>query len=109
MNFGQPGQESADCVVSGVCYNKYTETRINMSGEKYMKTRIIGTGSCLPGHVVTNDDLSKIMDTSDEWISSRTGIRERCESPGGCWELNLGPLEEQPVLLTAETTLQICP
>ena len=42
-----------------------------------MGTRIIGTGSCLPETVVTNDDLSKIMDTSDEWISSRTGIRER--------------------------------
>ena len=42
-----------------------------------MTTRIIGTGSCLPKTVVTNDDLSKIMDTSDEWISSRTGIRER--------------------------------
>lgn len=42
-----------------------------------MKTRIIGTGSCLPKTVVTNDDLSEIMDTSDEWISSRTGIKER--------------------------------
>ena len=42
-----------------------------------MGTRIIGTGSSLPKAVVTNDDLSKIMDTSDEWISSRTGIRER--------------------------------
>ena len=42
-----------------------------------MKTRIVGTGSCLPETVVTNDDLSKIMDTSDEWISSRTGIKER--------------------------------
>lgn len=40
-------------------------------------TKIIGTGSCLPSTVVTNDDLSKIMDTSDEWISSRTGIKER--------------------------------
>ena len=42
-----------------------------------MRARIIGTGSCLPETVVTNDDLAKIMDTSDEWISSRTGIRER--------------------------------
>lgn len=42
-----------------------------------MGTRIIGTGSCLPKTVVTNDDLSKIMDTSDEWICSRTGIKER--------------------------------
>ena len=42
-----------------------------------MKTRIIGTGSYLPENIVTNDNLSKIMDTSDEWISSRTGIKER--------------------------------
>lgn len=42
-----------------------------------MTTRIIGTGSALPETIVTNEDLSKIVDTSDEWISSRTGIRER--------------------------------
>ena len=39
--------------------------------------KIIGTGSSLPQKVVTNDDLAAIMDTSDEWISSRTGIRKR--------------------------------
>ena len=43
----------------------------------YKTTRIMGTGSALPKTVVTNDDLSKIMDTSDEWIVSRTGIKER--------------------------------
>lgn len=39
-------------------------------------------GRCVPAHVVTNDDLSKIMDTNDAWISSRTGIRRRhhCET-----------------------------
>jgi len=42
-----------------------------------MKTRICGTGSELPKRIVTNDDLSKIMDTSDEWIKSRTGIGAR--------------------------------
>lgn len=42
-----------------------------------MKSRIIGTGSCLPAAKVTNDWLSTKMDTSDEWIVSRTGIRER--------------------------------
>ncbi len=42
-----------------------------------MTARIIGTGSYLPETVVTNDDLAKIMDTSDEWIRSRTGIGER--------------------------------
>ncbi len=42
-----------------------------------MIMRMIGTGSSLPQQIVTNEDLSKIMDTSDEWISSRTGIKER--------------------------------
>lgn len=42
-----------------------------------MITKIIGTGSYLPANTVTNDDLAKIMDTSDEWIRTRTGIRER--------------------------------
>ncbi len=42
-----------------------------------MTIKIAGTGSCLPGTVVTNDDLAAVMETSDEWISSRTGIRER--------------------------------
>jgi len=40
-------------------------------------SRIAGTGSYLPAKILTNDDLSKIVDTSDEWIASRTGIRER--------------------------------
>ena len=38
---------------------------------------IIGTGSYVPERVLTNDDLSKIVDTSDEWITTRTGIKER--------------------------------
>lgn len=39
--------------------------------------KITQTAYAVPDQVVTNDDLSEIMDTSDEWISSRTGIRER--------------------------------
>ena len=42
-----------------------------------MNSRIIGTGSHLPEKVLTNADLEKIVDTSDEWIRSRTGIRSR--------------------------------
>ena len=42
-----------------------------------MAIKICGTGSYLPKHRVTNDDLSKIMDTSDEWIQTRTGITAR--------------------------------
>ena len=40
-------------------------------------SRIIGTGSYLPEKIVTNSDLEKTVDTSDEWIRERTGIRER--------------------------------
>ncbi len=39
--------------------------------------RIVGTGHYAPDNVVTNDDLSKIVDTNDEWITSRTGIKRR--------------------------------
>lgn len=43
-----------------------------------MKTsRVIGTGSYVPDHIVTNDDLAKIVETNDEWIVTRTGIHER--------------------------------
>ncbi len=42
-----------------------------------MFIKIISAGSYVPDKVVTNDDLAKIMDTSDEWIRTRTGIRER--------------------------------
>ena len=42
-----------------------------------MRARIVGTGMSVPENVVTNADLEKIVDTSDEWIFTRTGIRER--------------------------------
>ena len=40
-------------------------------------SKITGLGKYLPDNVVTNDDLSKIMDTTDDWITERTGIKER--------------------------------
>ncbi len=40
-------------------------------------SKIIGLGYYVPENVVTNDDLSKLMDTTDEWIEERTGIKER--------------------------------
>lgn len=42
-----------------------------------MSIKILGTGSAIPSRFVTNDDLAKVMDTSDEWIRSRTGIGGR--------------------------------
>jgi 3-oxoacyl-[acyl-carrier-protein] synthase-3 len=41
------------------------------------RAQIIGTGSYAPEKVMTNDDLAKIVETSDEWIFERTGIRQR--------------------------------
>ncbi|MGZ5930160.1 MAG: 3-oxoacyl-ACP synthase, partial [Rhizomicrobium sp.] len=42
-----------------------------------IRARVIGSGACLPDKIVTNDDIAKSVDTSDEWIRDRTGIRER--------------------------------
>lgn len=42
-----------------------------------LRAKITGTGMYVPERVVTNDELAKLMDTSDEWIQKRTGIRER--------------------------------
>ena len=46
-------------------------------------TKIAGVGHYVPDNVVTNNDLSKLMDTSDEWIRERTGIEERRWVPEG--------------------------
>ena len=42
-----------------------------------MNVRITGTGSALPGKILTNAELEQLVDTSDEWITTRTGIKER--------------------------------
>lgn len=42
-----------------------------------MGLKILGTGSCVPAQIITNDDLSQILDTNDEWIRTRTGISTR--------------------------------
>ena len=42
-----------------------------------LKTKIAGVGMYVPQNVITNNDLLKYMDTSDEWIQERTGIKER--------------------------------
>ena len=40
-------------------------------------SKLIATGACVPKTVISNQKLSELVDTSDEWISSRTGIRNR--------------------------------
>lgn len=57
---------------------------------------LVGVGSCLPSSVITNDDLTKLVDTSDEWITTRTGIRERRVVSGdeGIADLAIGAAQE---------------
>lgn len=47
------------------------------------KAKIIGIGSYLPQEIISNDDLSKTLDTSDEWIVSRSGIKRRHQAAEG--------------------------
>ncbi len=42
-----------------------------------MSFKVLGTGHCVPKRVVTNDELSQMVDTSDEWITQRVGVKER--------------------------------
>jgi len=51
---------------------------------------VLGIGSCLPRNVVTNDDLARKVDTSDEWISQRSGIRQRYIAEDGETTVTLG-------------------
>ena len=47
--------------------------------------KFLATGRCLPAKIVTNDDLSRTVDTNDEWVFSRTGIHARhfCQEESG--------------------------
>lgn len=64
-----------------------------------MYARLIGTGSCLPGNPVTNNDLvARGIDTNDEWIVTRTGIRSRFLAEPGTTSSELGFIAAQRAL-----------
>lgn len=50
---------------------------LQSNGDSNVNVRITGTGSALPGKILTNAELETSVDTSDEWITTRTGIKER--------------------------------
>ncbi|MEO0513159.1 MAG: beta-ketoacyl-ACP synthase III [Planctomycetota bacterium] len=54
-----------------------SQTSQNAAARPALGTRILGTGVAIPSRTMTNQDLEKVMDTSDEWIVQRTGIRSR--------------------------------
>jgi 3-oxoacyl-[acyl-carrier-protein] synthase III len=61
-----------------------------MGANRMSYSRIVGTGSYLPEKILTNDDISKFVDTSDEWIRERTGIRQRHVAAEGQTTSDLG-------------------
>ncbi len=58
--------------------------------DKLIPLKIAGVGYSLPETVITNDDLTKLYETSDEWIYSRTGIKERRVVSGEQNAIDLG-------------------
>lgn len=68
--------------------------------------RIIGTGSYLPERILTNQDLEKMVDTSDEWIVTRTGMRERRIAGRDEFTSNMGVAASLKALAAAGKTVQ---
>src|SRR3989339_1840019 len=71
-----------------------------------MRAKISGTGSALPDKIVTNDDLSKIVDTNDAWIRERTGIMERRVSDEGTATSDLAFIAAERALANAKVTAE---
>lgn len=69
-----------------------------------IRARIVGTGSYLPEKVLTNFDLEKFLDTNDEWIVSRTGIRERRIAADGEFTSDLATKAARQALAMAGIT-----
>jgi 3-oxoacyl-[acyl-carrier-protein] synthase-3 len=65
------------------------------------RSLIKGVGSYLPAKVLTNDELSRMVDTSDEWIVERTGIRERHIAAEGEWTSDLATAAAKAALADA--------
>ena len=82
---------------------------------------ITGWGSCMPPAVLSNDDLSTFLDTSDDWIRSRTGMRERRVSHVSATELatlaakralacaDLDPTELDLIVYGGVSNEELCP
>ncbi len=68
-------------------------------------SRILGTGSYLPTRILTNADLEKMIDTNDQWIVDRTGIRERHIAAEGEFTSDLASHAARAALEMAELTI----
>lgn len=66
------------------------------------KAKIIGTGSYLPSRILSNRDLEQIVETSDEWITTRTGMKERRLAAADEFPSDMGALAAKKALEDAE-------
>ncbi|MCC6872920.1 MAG: ketoacyl-ACP synthase III [Sandaracinaceae bacterium] len=73
-----------------------------MTNERRVWSRIVGTGAYVPERVLTNFDLEKIVDTSDAWITERTGIKERRLASEGEAASDMALAAARAALATAE-------
>ena len=80
--------------------------KVMMTAGENMTTRIIGTGSALPEFVLTNEDITRFVDTSDEWIRTRTGIEQRHLAKEGESAVSLGISAAKKALENAGKTPQ---
>src|SRR5258706_15514842 len=67
-------------------------------------SRILGVGHHVPDRVVTNADLAQFMDTTDEWVQQRTGIRQRHFSEGSTGAADMGAAAAREALERAGLT-----
>ncbi len=72
--------------------------------QTFPRSRIAGTGSYVPSRVVTNDELARLVDTSDQWIQQRVGIRERRYAAPGEASSDLALVAAQRALEAAGLT-----
>jgi len=71
-----------------------------------MRSVVLGCGSYLPDRVLSNSDLSRMVDTSDEWILQRTGIRERRIAAAGQTTVDMGMAAARAALAAAQADAQ---
>ncbi|GAB6138441.1 beta-ketoacyl-ACP synthase III [Halanaerobaculum tunisiense] len=75
-------------------------------GQATRKAKVAGVGSYVPDQVVTNGDLEEMVDTSDEWITKRTGIKERRVVAEGVTTSELGYQAAQRAIASSDLTVE---
>lgn len=84
----------------------YKGKRVVQANSQKKRARLIGTGSYLPERILSNLDLEQMVETSDEWITTRTGIKERRLAGADEFSSDMGTKAAQKALEAAGITAQ---